>query len=44
MKSAIEEMGNYDYNIIKYNRVNKCTSNDIVITGKNTRKEENFVH
>ena len=44
MKSAIEETGNSDYNIITYNRVNKGTSDDIIITGKNTRKEENFVH
>ena len=44
MKSAIEETGNSDYNIITYNRVNKGTSNDIIITGKNTRKEGNFVH
>jgi len=44
MKSAIEETGNSDYNIITYNRVNQGTSNNIAITGKNTRKEENFVH
>jgi len=43
MKSAIEETGNSDYNLITNNRVNKGTSNDIVITGKNTRKEGNFV-
>ena len=44
MKSAIEETGNSDYNIITDNRVNKGTSNDIVITGKNTKKDGNFVY
>ena len=44
MKSAIEETGNSDYNIITYNRVNKGTSDSIVIKGKNTKKENNFVY
>ena len=44
MKSAIEEKGNSDYNIITNNRVNKGTSSSIVTKGKNTRKESNVIH
>jgi len=43
MKTAIEETGNSDYNIISGNRVNKGTTNDILITGKNTKKDGNLV-
>jgi parallel beta-helix repeat protein len=44
MKSAIEEKGDSDYNIITNNRVNKGTSGSIVTKGKNTRKESNLIH
>ncbi len=44
MKSAIEEKGDSDYNIITNNRANKGTSSSIVIKGKNTRKESNVIH
>jgi len=44
MRAAIEETGDSDYNIITNNRVNKGKSDDIVTTGKNTRKEGNVVH
>ncbi|KPL12173.1 MAG: hypothetical protein AMS26_18530 [Bacteroides sp. SM23_62] len=44
MKSAIEENGDSDYNIITNNRVNKGLSGSIVTTGKNTRKESNLIH
>ena len=44
MKSAIEEKGDSDYNIITNNRVNKGTSNSIVIKGSNTMNESNVIH
>jgi parallel beta-helix repeat protein len=42
MKSAIEESGDSDYNIITNNRVNKGTSGSIVTKGQNTRIESNL--
>jgi parallel beta-helix repeat protein len=44
MKSAIEETGNSDYNLIMNNRVNKGTKGDMTIIGKNTKKEGNFIY
>jgi parallel beta-helix repeat protein len=44
MKSAIEENGDSDYNIITNNRVNKGTSGSIVTNGQNTRTESNLIH
>jgi len=44
MKSAIEEEGDSDYNMIINNRVNKGTSSSIVTKGINTRKESNLIH
>jgi len=44
MKSAIEENGDSDYNIITNNRVNKGISSSIVTKGKNTWKESNLIH
>jgi parallel beta-helix repeat protein len=44
MKSAIEETGNSDYNIITNNRLNKGMSGSIDSKGMNTRKESNLIH
>jgi parallel beta-helix repeat protein len=44
MKSAVEETGSSDFNIITNNRVNKGTKGDITIIGKNTKKEGNFIY
>lgn len=44
MKTAIEENGNSDYNIVTNNRVNKGMSGSITTQGKNTRKESNLTH
>ena len=44
MKSAIEETGNSDYNIITNNRLNKGMSGSIDSRGMNTRKESNLIH
>jgi len=44
MKSAIEETGDSDYNIITNNRLNKGMSDSIDSKGMNTRKEDNLIH
>ena len=44
MKSAIEETGDSDYNIINNNRLNKGMSGSIDSKGMNTRKENNLIH
>jgi parallel beta-helix repeat protein len=44
MRSAIEEAGNSDFNMITSNRVNKGLTNDILINGSSTKQEGNLVH
>jgi hypothetical protein len=44
MKSAIEETGDSDYNIITNNRLNKGMSGSVVTHGVNTRNESNLIH
>jgi hypothetical protein len=44
MKSAIEEIGDSDYNIVTNNRVNKGITGSITTQGQNTRKEKNMIH
>ncbi len=44
MKSAIEENGDSDYNIISNNRVNKGIIGSIQTNGQNTRTESNLIH
>ena len=44
MKSAIEEKGYSDFNMITNNRVNKGLSGSIITKGANTRKESNMIH
>jgi parallel beta-helix repeat protein len=44
MKSAIEEKGDSDFNMITNNRVNKGLSGSIITKGTNTRKESNMIH
>ncbi len=44
MKTAIEESGDSDYNMITNNRVNVGTAGSIVSKGQNTRKEGNLIH
>jgi parallel beta-helix repeat protein len=44
MKTAIEENGDSDYNIISNNRVNEGMAGSIVSTGQNTRIESNLIH
>ena len=44
MKSAIEENGDSDYNIITNNRVSKGISGSILTSGQNTRTEGNLIH
>ncbi len=44
MRSAIEETGKSDFNMITGNRVNKGLSNAILVSGSSTKKEGNLVH
>ena len=44
MRSAIEETGDSDFNIITNNRLNKGMSGGIDSKGMNTMKESNLIH